>query len=124
MDSLQIKAVKILVKIIQDLIKRTSEISNLVTTQNRNIYFYNYQTETAIFIATKHEKQLRQLHLGFYKCFLYFELLASNTIKNETRKKFKKLLEINLVKYSSKFLAHIKKYLGDTGTPRNVQNFT
>ena len=99
-------------------------ISNSVTTQNCNIYFYNYQTETAIFIATKHEKQLWQLHLSFHKYFLYFELLASNTIKNETRKKFKKLLKINLVKYSSKFLAHIKKYLGDTGTPRNVQNFT
>ena len=38
----------------------------------------------------------------------YFELLASNTIKSETRKKFNNLLGINLVKYSSKFL-HILK---------------
>ena len=29
---------------------------NSETTQNLNIYFYNYQTETAIFLATNHEK--------------------------------------------------------------------
>ena len=28
------------------------------TTQNLNIYLYNYQTETAIFLATKHEKTI------------------------------------------------------------------
>ena len=33
-------------------------IWNSETTQNLNIYLYNYQTETAIFLATKHEKQL------------------------------------------------------------------
>ena len=48
--------------------------------------------------------------------------MDSNTIKNETKKKFKNLLGINLAKYSSKFLAHIKKHLGHTGTPTNVQN--
>ena len=37
-------------------------------------------------------------------------------------KKFKNLLGMNLVKYSSKYLAHIKKYLGQTGTLANVQN--
>ena len=48
----------------------------------------------------------------------------SNTMKSETKEKFENLLEINLVKYSSKFLAHIKKkrYLGHTGTSKNVQN--
>ena len=29
---------------------------NSETTQNLNIYLHNYQTETAIFLATKHEK--------------------------------------------------------------------
>ena len=29
---------------------------------------------------------------------------------------------MNLVKYSSKFLAHVKERLGYTGTPTNVQN--
>ena len=33
----------------------------------------------------------------------------SNTMKKETKEKFENLLEINLVKYSSKFLTHIKK---------------
>ena len=32
--------------------------------------------------------------------------------KNETRKKLKNLLGINFVKYSYKFLEHIKKHLG------------
>ena len=31
-------------------------IWNSETTQNLNIYFHNYETETAIFLATKHEK--------------------------------------------------------------------
>ena len=48
--------------------------------------------------------------------------MASNTIKNETMQIFKNLLGINLVKYSSKFLTHIKKHLDHTGTPTNVQN--
>ena len=56
-------------------------------------------------------------YLNFCKYFLHFELLVDNTIKNETRKKFTNLLGISLVKYSSKFLAHIKKHLGHTGTP-------
>ena len=29
---------------------------NSETTQNLNIYLYNYQTETATFLTTKHEK--------------------------------------------------------------------
>ena len=33
-------------------------IWNSETTQNLDIYLYNYQTETAIFLATKHEKKL------------------------------------------------------------------
>ena len=48
-----------------------------------------------------------------YGCYViimavHFEILASNTMKNETGKKFKCLLGINLVKYSSEFQAHIK----------------
>ena len=52
------------------------------------------------------KRQLWQL-FKFLQIF-FFELLASNTIKNETKEKFKNLLGINLVKYSSKFLAHRK----------------
>ena len=38
----------------------------------------------AIFVATKHEKPIMTCsYLDFYKYFLNFELLASNTIKNE-----------------------------------------
>ena len=37
-------------------------------------------------------------------------------------KKIKNLLEINLVKCSSKFLAHIKKHLSHTGTLTNIQS--
>ena len=33
-------------------------IWNSVPTQNVNIYPHNYQTETAIFLATKHEKTI------------------------------------------------------------------
>ena len=33
-------------------------IWNSKTTQNLNIYLYNYQTETAILLATKHEKTI------------------------------------------------------------------
>ena len=33
-------------------------IWNSETTQNLNIYLYNYQTETAFFLATKHEKTI------------------------------------------------------------------
>ena len=42
------------VKSHQDKPKRTSA-DNSETTQNLNINLYNYQTETAISIATKHE---------------------------------------------------------------------
>ena len=48
--------------------------------------------------------------------------MASNTIKTEIKEKFKNLLGINFVKYLSIFLASIKKHLGDTGIPTNVQN--
>ena len=44
--------------------------------------------------------------------------MPSNTKKYETGKKLKSLLGINLVKYSSEFLAH----LGHTGTSTSVQN--
>ena len=33
-------------------------IWNSETTQNLNIYLYNYQTETAIFLTRKHEKTI------------------------------------------------------------------
>ena len=59
-------------------------IWNSETTQNLNIYLYNYQTETAIFLATKHEKTIMACsYLIFYKYFLHFELLDSN-IKNKS----------------------------------------
>ena len=58
---------------------------NSETTQNLNIYLNNCQTETTIFLATKHEITIMACrYLNFYKYFLHFELLASNTIKNES----------------------------------------
>ena len=33
---------------------------NSAITQNLNIYLYNYQTETAILIATKHDKTIME----------------------------------------------------------------
>ena len=68
----------------------------------------------------KKKKKNYGSYLNLYKYFFHFELLASNTIKNETGKKFKNLLGINLAKYSFEFLAHIKEHLGHTGTPTNV----
>ena len=69
--------------------------------------FYNYQTEAAIFLVTKHEKAIMACsYLKFYKYFLHFELLASNTIKNESihlnswhhsHKKQKNILETKVV---------------------------
>ena len=47
--------------------------------------FFKYQTETAIFLATRHEKTIMACsYLKFYKYFLHYELLANNTIKNES----------------------------------------
>ena len=60
-------------------------IWNSETTQNLSIYLYNYQRETAISLATKHEKTVMACSfLNFYIYFLYFELLVSNTITNES----------------------------------------
>ena len=60
-------------------------ILNSETTQNLNIYLYNYQTKIAIFIGAKHKKTIMAYsYLNFYKCFLHFELLANNTTKNES----------------------------------------
>ena len=43
--------------------RRTSADMELrKTTQNLNIYLHNYQTETAIFLATKHEKTIMLWH--------------------------------------------------------------
>ena len=87
------------------------------------IYLYNDKTETAIFIATKHEKNNYGSYLNWYKYFFHFHLLARQQkyYKNETGEKFINLLAMNLVKYSSEFLAHIKKHLGHTGTATNIQ---
>ena len=53
------------------------------------VYLYNYKTETAIFIATKHWKNNYDSYLKWYKYVFPFELLASEQYyKNETGKKF------------------------------------
>ena len=57
----------------------------LRNTQNFNIYLYKYQTKTATFLATNHEKTIMACsYLNFYKYFLHFEFLPRNTIKNES----------------------------------------
>ena len=45
-------------------------IWNSETTQNLNIYLHNYQTQTAIFLATKHEKK------NWYEMQLYYSANA------------------------------------------------
>ena len=60
------------VSIQSDHPKRTFADRNSETTQNLNIYLYNYQTETAIFLATKHEKTIMACsYLNFLKYFLH-----------------------------------------------------
>ena len=48
--------------------KKNLLIWNSETTQNLNIYLHNYETETAIFLATKHEKAVMACnYLNFSK---------------------------------------------------------
>ena len=48
-------------------------IWNSETTHNLNIYLYKYQTETAVFLATKHKKTIMACSfLNFYKYSLHF----------------------------------------------------
>ena len=62
----------------QDHPKEHLLIWNSETTQN--LYLSNYQTETAIFLATKLEKTIMACsYLKFLKNLLDFKLLASNT---------------------------------------------
>ena len=53
----------------------------LPKTLQLKIYLYHYQTETVIFLATKHEKTIMECSYFFFNYFLHFEVLASNTIK-------------------------------------------
>ena len=66
------------------------------------------------------KKQLWKLFKFVY--FFNFELLANNTIKNETGGKNQKFICINLIKHSPESLAHVKKHLCHIGSPTNVQN--
>ena len=60
-------------------------IWNSETTQNLNIYLYNYQTETAIFLATKHEKAIMAYsYLNFKKIFPSFWTFGQQYYKNES----------------------------------------
>ena len=52
-------------------------IWNSETTQNLNIYLHNYQTETAIFLATKHEKTIMACS------YLNFSSHTENTSKQQ-----------------------------------------
>ena len=60
-------------------------IWNSETTQNLNIYLYKYRTETAIFLATKHEKAIMACsYLNFLKIFPSFQTFGPQYFKNET----------------------------------------
>ena len=60
-------------------------IWNSETTQNLNIYLHNYQTETAIFLATKHEKTIMACsYLNFLKIFPSFRTFGQQYYKNES----------------------------------------
>ena len=52
-------------------------IWNSETTQNLNIYLHNYQTETTIFLATKHEKTIMACS------YLNFSSHTENTPKQQ-----------------------------------------
>ena len=67
----------------QDHPKRTSaEIWNSETTQNLNIYLYTYQTETAIFLATKHEKTV--MACSFFVFFFNISFILNFWPANES----------------------------------------
>ena len=55
-------------------------IWNSKTTQNLNIYLHNYQTQTAIFLATKHEKKI-----GMTCSYLNFSIYTGNTSKQQKK---------------------------------------
>ena len=77
--------IRICIYIVKITQKEHLLIWNSETTQNLNIYLYNYQTETAIFLATKHEKTIMACsYLNFYKYFLHFELLGQQYYKNKS----------------------------------------
>ena len=60
-------------------------IWNSETTQNLNIYLHNYQTETAIFLATKHEKIIMACsYLNLLKIFPSFQTFGHQYYKNES----------------------------------------
>ena len=60
-------------------------IWNSETTQNLNIYLHNYQTETAILLATKHEKTIMACsYLNFLKIFPSFQTFGPQYYKNES----------------------------------------
>ena len=60
-------------------------IWNSETTQNLNIYLYNYQTETAIFLATKHEKTIMaRSYLNILKIFPSLWTFGQQYYKNES----------------------------------------
>ena len=54
-------------------------IWNSETTQNLNIYLHNYQTQTAIFLATKHEKK------NWYDMQLFKFFHTGNTSKQQKK---------------------------------------
>ena len=77
---------------------------------NLNVCLYSHKTERDIFSF---------ISFVFF-CFFHFELLGSNTIKNELGKKIQYFFGIGLIKYSSEFQAHNKKYLCHAGSPKNL----
>ena len=58
LGSWRVEPVNIQLRSPRTLIKRTPADIELSVTQSLNIYLYNYQTETTIFIVTKHEKTI------------------------------------------------------------------
>ena len=117
-QTFKIKPVNIQSRSSRTLIKRTPADTELSIYLKPYIYLYNCKTKTH-FYSCKARKNNYGSYLNWCKCFFHFELLVSQQYyKNETGKKFRNLLAINSVKYSSEFL----EYLGHTGTPTNVQN--
>ena len=88
-------------KLVQDYQQKNQLlIWNSETTQHLNIYLHNYQTETAIFLATKHEKTIMACN------YLNFSIQKIYTSKQQNMVAFVRncLEKMTLTLFFSQFL--------------------
>ena len=74
------------------------ELRNYPKPKDSFIFIYDYQTETAIFLATKHEKTIMAFsYLDFLKIFPSFQIFGPQYYKNE-------IIHLNSWKHRSYFM--------------------